>query len=325
MTILVTGGAGYIGSHMVHALTDAGEDVVVLDNLSTGYQSLLPKAAAFVNGDTGDSPLVGRVLREFGVETIMHFAAAIVVPESVRMPLQYYRNNTLNTCSLIESAVAAGVDNFIFSSTAAVYGMPSESSVHEEVPKTPISPYGWSKLMSEQILGDAARAHGLNFVILRYFNVAGADPDGRTGQSTPRATHLIKVACETALGKRKQMTIFGSDYGTPDGTCIRDYIHILDLAQAHILALNVEKSAFYNLGTGGGTSVREIIAACERVTGKKIAVVEKPRRAGDPPLLIAASDKIKKELGWEPKFQSIDKIVESAWAWHVKNPLGYQD
>src|SRR3569832_532420 len=191
MTFLVTGGAGYIGSHMVHALIDAGENVVVLDNLSTGYESLLPKAATFVNGDTGDSPLVGRVLREFSVETIMHFAAAIVVPESVRMPLQYYRNNTLNTCSLIESAVAAGVENFIFSSTAAVYGMPSQSSVLEEVPKAPISPYGWSKLMSEQILGDAAGAHGLNFVILRYFNVAGADPHGRTGQSTPRATHLM--------------------------------------------------------------------------------------------------------------------------------------
>jgi len=326
MTILVTGGAGYIGSHMVHALTDAGEDVVVLDNLSTGYQSLLPKAAAFVNGDTGDSPLVGRVLREFGVETIMHFAAAIVVPESVRMPLQYYRNNTLNTCSLIESAVAAGVDNFIFSSTAAVYGMPSESSVHEEVPKTPISPYGWSKLMSEQILGDAARAHGLNFVILRYFNVAGADPDGRTGQSTPRATHLIKVACETALGKRKQMTIFGSDYGTPDGTCIRDYIHVSDLVGAHSAALQHLRAGgddlILNCGYGRGFSVLEVIDSVKRVSGANFAVEMGERRPGDPPRLVADPSRIRSSLSWQPRFQDLDTIVAHALAWERRtSPL----
>ena len=266
------------------------------------------------------------MLREFGVETIMHIAAAIVVTESVRMPLQYYRNNTLNTCSLIESAVAAGVDNFIFSSTAAVYGMPSQSSVLEEVPKAPISPYGWSKLMSEQILADTARAHGLNFVILRYFIVAGGDPDGRTGQSTPRATHLIKVACETALGKRKQMTIFGSDYGTPDGTCIRDYIHVSDLVGAHSAALHHLRAGgddlILNCGYGRGFSVLEVIDSVKRVSGADFAVEMGERRPGDPPQLVADPSRIRSSLSWQPRFQDLDTIVAHALAWERRtSPL----
>jgi UDP-glucose 4-epimerase len=319
MTILVTGGAGYIGSHMVHALIDAGESVVVLDNLSTGFQSLLPQAAAFVNGDTGDSALVARLLREFSIKTIMHFAAAIVVPESVREPLKYYRNNTLNTCSLIENAIGAGVASFIFSSTAAVYGTPTEAAVNEEMTKAPISPYGWSKLMSEQILGDAGRAHNLNFVILRYFNVAGADPHGRTGQSTRRATHLIKVACETALGKRERMTIFGADYQTPDGTCIRDYIHVSDLVGAHSAALHHLRAGgedlILNCGYGRGFSVREVIESVRRVSGFDFAVEMGERRPGDPPRIVANPSRIRMSLNWQPRFQDLDTIVAHALAW----------
>src|SRR5258707_2087463 len=292
MTILVTGGAGYIGSHMVHELVDAGEPVVVLDNLSTGFRFLIPASVAFVAGSTGDRAIVGDTIARYGIPSIIDFAASIVVPESVIDPLGYYSNNTMNTCALLDVAIKAGVRQFIFSSTAAVYGETSEAPVREDAPTTPISPYANSNLLSEIMLHDAGNAHELRFIMLRYFNVAGADPKLRTGQATPAATHLIKIACETAIGKRPRMSIFGTDYATPDGTCIRDYIHVDDLASAHLLALEKlepRKQMHYNLGIGRGYSVREVIAAVEEVTGKKVPVKEGPRRAGDPPVLVASS------------------------------------
>ena len=292
MTILITGGAGYIGSHMVHELTDAGEPVVVLDNLSTGFRFLIPAAVPFVAGSTGDRDLVIKTIRQYGVTAIIHFAASIVVPDSVRDPLGYYRNNTMNTCTLIDAAIEAGVRQIIFSSTAAVYGNADGSApIRENAPTAPISPYGTSKLMSEIMLHDAGKAHGLRFVILRYFNVAGADPRGRTGQSSPGATHLIKVACEAAVGKRPGMSVYGTDYATPDGTCIRDYIHVSDLARAHSAALSYLRrdgaSATFNCGYGRGASVLEVIDAVRRVSGRDFPVEVAPRRAGDPPALVA--------------------------------------
>jgi len=269
MTILVTGGAGYIGSHMVFELVDAGEPVVVLDNLSTGFRFLVPSSVPFVAGSTGDRPLVEKTLREHGVTTIIHFAASIVVPDSIADPLGYYRNNAMNTCNLLDVAVETGVKQFIFSSTAAIYGNADESPVREDAATVPISPYGTSKLMSEIMLHDTGKAHGLRFVVLRYFNVAGADPKLRTGQSTPNATHLIKIACEAALGKRAKLSVFGTDYPTPDGTCIRDYIHVSDLARAHSAALahlrRGGESATFNCGYGQGSSVLEVIDAVRRV------------------------------------------------------------
>jgi UDP-glucose 4-epimerase len=319
MTVLVTGGAGYIGSHMVHALVDAGESVAVLDNLSTGFRFLLPSNVPLVVGSTGDRELAARVLRQHNVDTIVHFAASIVVPDSVRDPLGYYRNNTLNTCNLIDVAVANGVKHFIFSSTAAVYGNAERVPVREDDPKNPISPYGTSKLMSELMLRDAAVAHGLRYVVLRYFNVAGADPKGRTGQSTPQATHLIKVACEAALGKRAKIDVFGTDYDTPDGTGVRDYIHVSDLVGAHSAALAYLRkggdSATFNCGYGRGSSVKDVIASVKRISGVDFPVALGPRRDGDPAALIADASRIRGTLDWTPRFQDLDTIVSHALAW----------
>jgi UDP-glucose 4-epimerase len=322
MTILVTGGAGYIGSHMVHALVDAGESVVVLDNLSTGFRFLIPADVPLIVGSTGDRELVDRILRQHKVDAIVHFAASIVVPDSVRDPLGYYRNNTLNTCNLLDVAISCGVKHFIFSSTAAVYGNAERVPVGEDDPKNPISPYGTSKLMSEIMLRDAGIAHGLRYVVLRYFNVAGADPNGRTGQSTPQATHLIKVACEAALGKRAKIDVFGTDYDTPDGTGVRDYIHVSDLVSAHSAALAYLRkgnaSATFNCGYGRGASVKEVIASVKRISGVDFPVALAPRREGDPAALVADATRIRSTLDWTPRFQDLDTIVTHALAWERK-------
>jgi UDP-glucose 4-epimerase len=318
MTVLITGGAGYIGSHMVHELADAGEPVVVLDNLSTGFRFLIPAAVPFVAGSTGDRDLVTKTIARHGVTAIIHFAASIVVPESVSNPLGYYRNNTMNTCTLLDIAVEAGVKQFIFSSTAAVYGNPERSPAREDAATLPISPYGMSKLMSEIMLHDAGKAHGLRFVILRYFNVAGADPMQRTGQSTAGATHLIKVACEAALGKRPKMDIYGTDYPTPDGTCVRDYVHVSDLARAHSAALGYLRrggaSAIFNCGYGRGASVLEVIDSVRRASGRDFPVEVTGRRAGDPAALVADVGRIRATLDWRPRFQDLDTIVAHALA-----------
>jgi UDP-glucose 4-epimerase len=319
MTILVTGGAGYIGSHMVHALVDQGERVVVVDNLSTGFRWAIPADVPLVEADTGDADAMDAVLQQHGVEAIIHFAASIVVPDSVSDPLGYYRNNTANSRTLIECAVKAGVRHFIFSSTAAVYGNPTLVPVPEDATLAPMSPYGSSKLMTEIILRDTTAAHGLQHVILRYFNVAGADPQQRTGQSTRGATHLIKVAVETALGIRPKMQVFGTDYPTPDGTCIRDYIHVSDLARAHSGALTHLRRGgagmTFNCGYGHGYSVLEVIGAIERVTGRKLPVQMVGRRPGDPVSLVADVDRIRSSLDWSPQFEDLDTIVSHALAW----------
>ncbi len=322
MTILVTGGGGYIGSHMVHALADAGEALVVIDNLSTGFRSALPPSATLVVGDVGNQPLVTEVIKSHAVTEIIHFAASIVVPESVRDPLGYYRNNTMNTRALLEVAVATGVRRFIFSSTAAVYGNPASVPVDETAPLEPMSPYGNSKLMSEIMLKDVAAAHSLDYVILRYFNVAGADPGLRTGQATVGATHLIKVAVETALGLRPRIDVFGTDYDTPDGTCIRDYIHVSDLVRAHSDALAHLRrggaSDTFNCGYGHGYSVLEVIDAVKRASGRDFAACLAARRPGDPAAIVADAARIRAGLNWTPKFDDLDTIVAHALAWERK-------
>ncbi len=319
MSVLVTGGAGYIGSHMVLELTDAGEDVVVLDNLSTGFRFAVATGAKLVVGDVGDGALVKALVEQHDVSAIIHFAGSIVVPDSVADPLGYYDNNTAKSRSLMAAAVSAGVTQFIFSSTAAVYGNPVSNPVSEMDRAAPVSPYGSSKLMTEIMLADTAFAHDFRYVALRYFNVAGADPDGRSGQSTPRATHLIKAACETALGKRPQMEIFGTDYPTADGTCVRDYIHVTDLARAHLAALAHLRaggaSDVFNCGYTKGFSVFEVIAAVKRVSGVDFKVVLSPRRPGDPVAIVAASQKIRDVLGWRPQYDDLDAIVAQALAW----------
>jgi len=319
MTVLVTGGAGYIGSHMVYELADAGERVVVLDNLSTGFDWAVAKGVPLVVGETGDQALVARLIREHGVDAIIHFAASIVVPDSVRDPLGYYRNNTMNSRALIECAVKGGVRHFIFSSTAAVYGNPTEIPVREDSATLPISPYGWSKLMTEIMLRDAGSAHGLQHVILRYFNVAGADPKGRTGQSTRAATHLIKVAVEAVLGLRPKLDVFGDDYPTPDGTCIRDYIHVSDLARAHADALRYLRSGApsltLNCGYGHGFSVLEVIEAVKRVSGIDFKVDIAPRRPGDPAQIVAHSERARSKLDWQPRYDDLSTIVRDALNW----------
>jgi UDP-glucose 4-epimerase len=319
MAVLVTGGAGYIGSHMVYQLVDAGETVVVLDNLSTGFQWAVAEDVPLIVGETGDQTLVGRVIRDYGVDAIIHFAASIVVPDSVRDPLLYYRNNTSNSRALIECAVHTDVKHFIFSSTAAVYGNPGETPVREDAPTLPISPYGWSKLMTEIMLRDAANASGLHYANLRYFNVAGADPHGRTGQSNRAATHLIKMAAETALGLRPMLEVFGTDYPTPDGTCIRDYIHVSDLVTAHCEVLRHLRagapSLTLNCGYGHGFSVLDVIGAVKRVSGVDFNVVNAPRRAGDASRIVAASDLARTTLGWQPRFDDLLTIVAHALAW----------
>ena len=324
MTVLVTGGAGYIGSHMVHALVEAGEGVVVIDNLSTGFSAFLPEGVPLFIGDAGDENLVAGVIAQHKIESIIHFAGSIVVPDSVRDPLGYYRNNTMTTRSLLNAAVKGGVNRFIFSSTAAVYGNPDQVPVPEHAPTRPASPYGSSKLMTEIMLHDVASAHGMNYVVLRYFNVAGADPKLRTGQSTPAATHLIKVACETALGKRPKMDVFGTDYPTPDGTCIRDYIHVSDLARAHSSALAYlrrgGKSMTFNCGYGRGASVFEVVDAVKRASGRDFPVEISGSRPGDPAALVANVDRIRAILDWRPQFQDLDTIVAHALAWERRLP-----
>jgi UDP-glucose 4-epimerase len=325
MSVLVTGGAGYIGSHMALELLDAGEDVLVLDNLSTGFRRSVPAGAAFVEGNVGDAELVGGLLRDNLIDAILHFAGSIVVPESVTHPLAYYLNNTCNSRTLIACAVEANVPNFIFSSTAAVYGIPEINPVTEQASLQPISPYGSSKLMTETMLADTAKAYPLRFVALRYFNVAGADPKGRSGQSTPKATHLIKVASETALGVRPSLEVFGTDYDTPDGTCIRDYIHVTDLVRAHLDALRYLRaggeSIVLNCGYGKGFSVLDVVEAVKRASGTDFSVRKVGRRPGDPPALVAAADRIHDVLGWEPHLNDLDTIVENALAWerHLKD------
>jgi UDP-glucose 4-epimerase len=322
MTILVTGGAGYIGSHMVHALVAAGERVIVLDNLSTGFKWAIAPGVPLITGETGDQALVARLIAEHEVGAIVHFAASIVVPDSVSDPLGYYRNNTVNSRALIECAVKGGVKAFIFSSTAAVYGNPAKVPIGEDDAVAPMSPYGSSKLMTEIMLRDAGFAHGLDYVILRYFNVAGADPQLRTGQSTKGATHLIKVAVETALGKRAKMDVFGTDYPTPDGTCIRDYIHVADLVRAHSDALAYLRGGgrpvTLNCGYGHGFSVLEVIDTVKRVSGVDFRVDHAGARPGDPAQIVAKSDLIRQMLGWQPQFDDLATIVAHALAWERK-------
>lgn len=319
MTVLVTGGAGYIGSHMVHALVDAGERVIVLDNLSTGFRAALPPNVPLYVGETGNESLARAIMAAHEVTSVIHFAASIVVPESVSDPLEYYRNNTANSRALLAAAVASGVKHFIFSSTAAVYGNPEKVPVEETAVPIPMSPYGSSKLMTETMLRDVSAAHGLRFVILRYFNVAGADPSGRTGQSTPGATHLIKVATQTALGKRPHIDVFGTDYPTADGTCVRDYIHVTDLVAAHSAALAHLRRGGDNLlancGYGRGYSVLEVIETVKRISGVDFAVRLAPRRPGDPAAIVAGADRIRSALGWRPRLDDLDTIVGHALAW----------
>ena len=318
--VLVTGGAGYIGSHAVHALRDAGWPVVVIDNLVTGFRWAVPEGVSFVEADVGDGAAVSTAIADHRIGAIMHFAGSVVVPESVENPLKYYRNNTANSRTLIECAVNGGVRHFIFSSTAATYGIPDTVPVREDSPKRPINPYGMSKLMTEFMLADVAEAHPINYCALRYFNVAGADPQGRTGQSTAGATHLIKVAVEAATGKRSHVSIFGTDFATPDGTGVRDYIHVSDLAAAHVHALDrlvsdPATSHIMNCGYGRGFSVNEVLDAVDRVTNVRIERRIEGRRAGDPDALIADNGKILATLPWIPQRDNLDQIVRDALGW----------
>lgn len=323
MKILVTGGAGYIGSICVEQLIDAGHTVAVFDNLTEGHRKAVDPRSEFVEGDLADRVEIAGAMSRLRPDAVMHFAANALVGESMQNPSKYFRNNVSAGINLLDAMVGAGVKRLVFSSTCATFGIPERAPIDETLPQQPINPYGESKLLFEKILRWYDEIHALRYVALRYFNAAGASEN--YGEDHRIETHLIPNVLKVALGQREFVSIFGTDYETPDGTCIRDYIHILDLAQAHMLALGMEQSAKYNLGTGGGTSVREVIAACEQVSGKKITVREEPRRPGDPARLIAASDKIQRELGWRPRFQSIHKIIESAWNWHLKYPTGYGD
>jgi UDP-glucose 4-epimerase len=322
MTVLVTGGAGYIGSHMVQALAEAGESVVVVDNLSTGFSAFLPDNVPLVMGDAGDENLVEGVITRHGVDSIIHFAGSVVVPDSMRDPLAYYRNNTMTTRSLLNAAVKCGVKRFIFSSTAAVYGNPDLLPVPEHAPTRPLSPYGSSKLMTEIMLHDVAAAHDMNYVVLRYFNVAGADPQGRIGPATVGATHLLKIAVEAATGQRARIDVFGTDYPTPDGSCIRDFIHVSDLAQAHRAALSYlgagGRSVTLNCGYGRGTSVLETIEAVRRVSRRNFAVQYAPRRPGDIMTMVADTSRIRSTLDWTPRYDDLDTIAAHALAWEEK-------
>ena len=321
-TVLVTGGAGYIGSHVVLALKDAGIPCVVLDNLSTGFRDAVPAGIPFVEADISDGFRVAETIHSHGCRSIIHFAASIVVPESVADPIKYYRNNLCASTALIGTALEAGISRIVFSSTAAVYGEPETIPVPESAPIRPLNPYGASKAMVEQVLQDVGRAHGLEYAILRYFNVAGADPEGRAGQRTEGATHLIKVACEVATGQRQALEIFGTDYGTPDGTCVRDYIHVSDLAAAHVLALQHlvagHGSLLLNCGYGSGYSVREVVAAIERVTGRPLPVRMAPRRPGDSSMIVATGQAVRQTLGWQPRHDDLETIVRSAYEWELR-------
>lgn len=323
-TILVTGGAGYIGSHVVLALTEAGYSVVVVDNLSTGCRSMLPPDVRLVEADVGDGALLRQLLRDSKVKSVLHFAASIRVADSVADPLAYYRNNVAVSLSLLEACAAAGVDHVVFSSTAAVYGEPDRLPVDEDAPTHPLSPYGASKLMTERMLADLARSSPLTFVALRYFNVAGSDPGGRIGQMSPNASHLIKRACEAALGRLDRFDIFGDDYPTPDGTCVRDYIHVSDLADAHLAALSYLEgggsSQILNCGYGRGYSVREVVEAVSRCSGRQLRVGMAPRRPGDSPAVVAATERIRRVLGWTPRLDDLDILIRTTLDWEQRQP-----
>jgi UDP-glucose 4-epimerase len=321
MKILVVGGAGYIGSVCTELLLDEGHAVAVFDNLSEGHRAAIDRRAEFIEGDLLRFDQIEPALANFRPDAVMHFAASALVGESMQNPSKYFRNNVANGLNLLDAMIATGVNRLVFSSTCAIFGPPERLPIDETLPKHPINPYGESKLAFEQVLRWYGEIHGLRFVSLRYFNAAGASKN--FGEEHRIETHLIPNVLKVALGQKSHVEIYGTDYDTPDGTCIRDYIHILDLSQAHILALGATKSDFYNLGTGGGSSVREVIEACRKVTGRDIPVVEKPRRPGDPPRLIAGSDKVQRELGWRPRFQNLEAIIESAWRWHQKFPNGY--
>ena len=322
MTVLVTGGAGYIGSHMVLALAEAGESVVVIDNLSTGFSAFLPEGVPLFIGDAGDENLVEGVIEQHNVESIIHFAGSVVVPDSMRDPLGYYRNNTFTTRNLLNAAVKRGIGRFIFSSTAAVYGNPDRVPVPEVAPTRPLSPYGFSKLMSEIMLHDVASAHGMKYTVLRYFNVAGADPQGRIGLATVGATHLLKIAVEAATGQRAKIDVFGTDYPTPDGSCIRDFIHVSDLAQAHCAALTYLRgsgdSVTLNCGYGRGYSVLETIEAVRRISGRNFAVQYAARRPGDIMTMVADTSRMRALLDWTPQYDDLDTIAAHALAWEEK-------
>jgi UDP-glucose 4-epimerase len=321
MKILVVGGAGYIGSVCAELLLDEGHEVAIFDNLSEGDRRAVDPRAKFSQGDLAHRDQIEAALSNMHPDAVMHFAASALVAESMRSPSKYFRNNISNGLNLLDAMVATHVKRIVFSSTCAIFGPPERLPIDEATPARPINPYGESKLAFEKILRWYGQIYDLQFISLRYFNAAGASE--KFGEDHHPETHLIPNVLKVALGQKPHVEIYGTDYETPDGTCIRDYIHIVDLAQAHILALNAAKSEFYNLGTGGGASVREVIDACHRVTGRKIQTVEKPRRHGDPPRLIASSDKIQKELGWRARFQSLDAIIESAWKWHQEFPRGY--
>ena len=323
MKILVVGGAGYIGSICTEQLLDKGHNVSIFDNLGEGHRSAVDRRAQFFEGDLQDRQKITSTIAAEKPDAVMHFAASALVGESMQNPSKYFRNNIGNGVNLLDAMMAADVKRLVFSSTCATFGPPERVPIDEMQPQRPINPYGESKLAFEKILRWYDEIHGLKFVSLRYFNAAGASEN--FGEDHRVETHLIPNVLKVALGKKAAVEIFGTDYDTSDGTCIRDYIHIVDLAQAHILALESPKSEFYNLGTGGGSSVREVIESCRKVTGRKIDIVEKPRRPGDPPRLIAASEKIQRELGWRPQFQRLDAIIESAWKWHQKFPDGYGD
>jgi UDP-glucose 4-epimerase len=323
MKILVVGGAGYIGSICAELLLDEGHTVTVFDNLTEGHRRAVDPRAAFVEGDLSDREKTEAALSSLRPDAVMHFAANALVAESMRDPSKYFRNNIANGLNLLDAMVATNVSQIVFSSTCAIFGVPERLPIDETAPSRPINPYGESKLAFEKILQWYGQIHGLRFVSLRYFNAAGAST--KFGEDHSPETHLIPNVLKVALGEKPHAEIFGTDYETPDGTCVRDYIHIVDLARAHMLALDSPKRGFYNLGTSGGSSVREVIDCCRKITGRKIEVVEKARRPGDPPWLIAASEKIGRELGWKPQFQSLESIVESAWKWHQQFPRGYED
>ena len=323
MKILVVGGAGYIGSICSELLIDEGHEVAVFDNLAEGHRRAVDQRGQLIEGDLRSREQIESALRDLEPDAVMHFAASALVGESMENPSKYFRNNVANGLNLLDAMVATDVKRLVFSSTCAIFGPPERVPIDETLPQRPINPYGESKLAFERILRWYDEIHGLRFVALRYFNAAGASEN--FGEDHRTETHLIPNVLKVALGQKSHVEIYGTDYETPDGTCIRDYIHIIDLSQAHILALNAPRSAFYNLGTGGGSSVREVIDACRTITGHPIPAVENARRAGDPPRLIAASAKVKRELGWHPRFQQLQAIVESAWKWHQKHPNGYSD
>ncbi|PYK10937.1 MAG: UDP-glucose 4-epimerase GalE [Verrucomicrobia bacterium] len=323
MRILVVGGAGYIGSVCAELLLDEGHEVAIFDNLTEGHGRAVDSRAKFIQGELANPEQVEAALSDTRPDAVMHFAANALVAESMRDPSKYFRNNICNGLNLLDGMISTRVQRIVFSSTCAIFGLPDQLPIDEMTPSHPINPYGESKLAFEKILQWYDRIHGLKFVSLRYFNAAGATEN--FGEDHREETHLIPNVLKVALGRKSTVEIYGTDYDTPDGTCIRDYIHILDLARAHILALGAPGSAFYNLGTGGGSSVREVVEACAKISGRNIATTEKPRRPGDPPRLVASSEKITKELGWRPRFQSLETIVESAWKWHEKFPNGYED